>query len=72
MPDTNASVTTPDAERAAKSLEWLAFNWPADDDQPMCRAIHGYSTRGAEVIRTLVAERDRLLLENARLRRGRA
>ena len=72
MPDTNASVTTPDAERAAKSLEWLAFNWPADDDQPMCRAIHGYSTRGAEVIRTLVAERDRLLLENARLRRDRA
>ena len=72
MSDINTSVTTPDAERAAKSLDWLALNWPSDDDQPMCRAVHSYSTRGAEVIRTLAAERDRLLLENVRLRDGRA
>lgn len=63
MPDTK-QVTTSDAERAAKSLDWLADRHEGGDE-PFAREVRQYSVRGAEVIRALVAERDRLLRERA-------
>ena len=52
-------MTIEEARAAAKSLRWLAFNFPdiespADESDRMCKCIHAYSEKGAEAIEEII------------------